>query len=237
MAIDQHSDNSITIHQSQYIGKILDRFIPSHATSTRSHTMPCNPDKFQRITTSKSKDEAEKLSTLPYLELIGSLLYLSTMTRPDIAYHMSILCSCMHDPSIEAYNAAIDLLLYIKHTQHYYLRYDGSVTSRDGLRHADEIANNSGFTAYSDSSWHKPDELGYDMFGYMIFLFGGPVAFAAKRLKVVATSTAEAEYMALSSQCMYARSGISEISIRRDWFPTATTNSDIRGQSGMHSNE
>ena len=52
--------------------------------------------------------------------------------------------------------------------------------------------------AYSDASWHKPDELGYNMFGYVILLHGGPVAFAAKRLKVVAHSSAEAEYAAAS---------------------------------------
>ena len=47
-------------------------------------------------------------------------------------------------------------------------------------------------------SWHKPDELGYNMYGYVVYVFGGPVAFAAKRLKVVAHSSAEAEYAAAS---------------------------------------
>ena len=32
------------------------------------------------------------------------------------------------------------------------------------------------------------------MFGYVVFMYGGPVSFVAKRLKVVATSSAEAEY-------------------------------------------
>ena len=45
---------------------------------------------------------------------------------------------------------------------------------------------------------HKPDSLGYNMFGYVVYLYGGPVAFAAKRLKVVAHSSAEAEYAAAS---------------------------------------
>ena len=152
--------------------------------------MPWNPESFQRLAQSRDAEEAEKLSKLPYLELIGSLLYLSTMTRPDIAYHMSILCSHMHDPSVACYNAAIDLLLYVGHTRHYCLRYSGTVDPPDGLRHASEVTPNSGFVAYSDSSWHKPNELGYNMFGYVVFLHGGPVAFAAKRLKVVAHSSA-----------------------------------------------
>jgi len=201
MAVDQHKDHSITIHQGLYIDKLLDKFVPSHSTSTRAHTMPCDPDSFQRLTGSRSPEEAERVSQLPYLELVGSLLYLSTMTRPDIAYHMSILCSHMHDPSLACYAAALNLLLYVGHTRHYHLRYSGAMTAPDGLRHADEIQKNSGFVAYSDSSWHKSDELGYDMFGYVVFLFGGPVAFAAKRLKVVALSSAEAEYAASSYAC------------------------------------
>ena len=120
------------------------------------------------------------------------------MTRPDISYHMSVLCSYMHDPSIDCYNAALDLLLYVGHTRHYHLKYDGSVTPPIGLGHAKEISINHGFVAYSDSSWHKPNELGYNMFGYIVFLYGGPIAFAAKRLKVVAHSSAEAEYAAAS---------------------------------------
>ena len=67
-----------------------------------------------------------------------------------------------------------------------------------GLSHASEVSSNHGFVAYSDASWHKPDSLGYNMFGYVVYLYGGPVAFAAKRLKVVAHSSAEAEYAAAS---------------------------------------
>ena len=185
MAVDQHSDHSITIHQSNSIEKVLDRFMPSHATSTREHTMPCHPDAFQRLKCACNDKERERASRLPYLELIGSLLYLSTMTRPDIAYHMSVLCSFMHDPTVECFNSALDLLLYVGATKHYHLRYTGATNAPKGLIGVNEIDMNHGFVAYSDSSWHKPNELGYNMFGYVVLIHGGPVAFAAKRLKVV----------------------------------------------------
>ena len=77
------------------------------------HAMPCNPLTFQSLACASSDIDRDKASRLPYMQLIGSLLYLSTMTRPDIAYHMSILCSFMHDPTPTAYHAAIDLLLYV----------------------------------------------------------------------------------------------------------------------------
>ena len=55
--------------------------------------------------------------------------------------------------------------------------------------------------AYSDASWHKPDKLGYNMFGYVMYLYGGPVSFSAKKLKVIALSSAEAEYAAAAYTC------------------------------------
>ena len=46
MAVDHRRDGSITINQTKYVEKILGKFIPSHSTSSRAHTMPCNPDTF-----------------------------------------------------------------------------------------------------------------------------------------------------------------------------------------------
>ena len=40
------------------------------------------------------------------------------------------------------------------------------------------------------------------MFGYVIYFAGGPIAFASKRIKVVAKSSAEAEYAAAAYACM-----------------------------------
>ena len=94
--------------------------------------MPCNPLVFQKLSTAKDDSERDKMAKLPYLQLIGSLLYL-TLTRPDIYYHMSILCSFMHDPSPDAYYAAIDLLLYVYNTKHYRLTYSGSVRPPSGV--------------------------------------------------------------------------------------------------------
>ena len=125
------------------------------------------------------------------------------MTRPDICYHMSILCSFMHDPSPACYYAAIDLLLYIVHTSDTHITFTGSTSVPRGVDascHA-SVAAGGGLLAYSDSSWRNPNRLGFNSFGYVIYLFGAPVSYASKRLKVIAHSSAEAEYAAASYAC------------------------------------
>ena len=117
------------------------------------------------------------MKCLPYKEISGSILYLSTMTRPDIAYYICILCKFIQDPSMECYSAAIGLLLYVGKTKHKFIHFDGNVDPPVGLhRHGDSIRSNAGFVAYSDASWRDPHVLGYNMFGYVCYLYGGPIS-------------------------------------------------------------
>jgi len=202
MAIDRDDDGVINIHQAKYVEKLLDKFAPTHKSTMYKRSYPCSPTSFQKLTTASDDMEREKVSKLPYREIVGSLLYVSTMTRPDVAYHVSVLCQQMHDPSIAGYEAAIGLLLYLGNTKHYSLTYTGDTSAHTPLTHLSHlITNSAGLMAYSDASWHKPDELGFNMFGYCIYMYGGVICYSSKLLKVIALSSAEAEYAAASSCC------------------------------------
>ena len=202
MGITQADDFSITVDQKLYIQKLIDRFVPDFHSKILP-SMPCNPNTFPNLTTASDDSEKAKMKSVPYLELTGSLLYLSTMSRSDIAYHMSILCSCMHNPSQEAYDAAIMLLLYVAKTRDYTLHFSGKTSAPKGFdaEHSSSICANHGIIAYSDASWNKTDDLGRNMFGFIVYMFGGPISFTSKRLNVVALSSAEAEYAAAAAVC------------------------------------
>ena len=209
MAIDQYDDCSISVHQCKYIGKMLDKFVPSHQANSIKHHKPCSPESFSKLSTAKDDLERERMSTLPYLEIVGSLLYVSGMTRPDVAYYVTTLCKFMHDPSPECYEAAVSLLLYLGHTKEYVgLHYDACTKAPSDFGRLEPDANaiqnsiesNYGFVAYSDASWRSSSNK-YSSYGYIVFLFGGVISFASKYLKIVAMSSAEAEYAAASQTC------------------------------------
>lgn len=75
------STNVITLDQEQYINQLLEKFdmSESHAVET---PIEC------KLNVDKSNVCEQKL---PYQKLIGSLMYLAVLTRPDISYSVSYL--------------------------------------------------------------------------------------------------------------------------------------------------
>ena len=204
MAIDQFDDFSISVNQTKYIEKMLKKFTPSSDVNSIKHNKPCSPESFSKLTFPVDDLERERVANLPYLQVVGSLLYIACMTRPDIAYHVSMLSKFMHDPSQGCFDAAITLLLYLGNTKDMVgLHYSGSTMAPIGYgkREVDAstvqsyIENNYGFVAYSDASWRSKVNP-YSSYGYALYLFGGLVSFSSKHLKIVALSSAEAEYAA-----------------------------------------
>ena len=208
IAVDQDSEYRINLCQERFILNVLDKYIPHHKTSSVVRDHP-RSELFMKLQKPTTDAERERMHSKPYMNVVGSLLYVAVMTRPDVCYHTSMLAKFMSDPSEEAFDLAINLLLYLKHNPSLkLLTYTGSldvpiVRGKDSKnvlhKHRESIRRNGGFLAYSDSSWGR--DVPYPMFGYCIYLFGGLVAFASKQLKVVAFSSCEAEYAAASYTC------------------------------------
>ena len=74
--------------------------------------------------------------------------------------------------------------------------------------------NQETFKAYSDADWAGNKEDRKSTSGYLFEITGGPVSWLSKKQDAVALSTAEAEYVALSSgteECVWMRRLNSEL--------------------------
>lgn len=79
----------ITIHQRTYIIRMVKKFQMSDCKPIKT-PMESNKNWMTKTTASSEKEEEEDF---PYLEAVGSLLYLSQISRPDIAYAVSVVSS------------------------------------------------------------------------------------------------------------------------------------------------
>lgn len=64
----------------------------------------------------KGDDAEERAEQKKFQALVGSLLFISRMTRPDIAIHVNLLGRRMSDPTMKNYQAALRVLSYLKAT-------------------------------------------------------------------------------------------------------------------------
>ena len=197
MSVDQLADGSIELGHQKYIKDLVEKFYGNVHQSTPFYRTPVNDKSFSCIGNAEDDIERSKMVNKPYISLVGSLLYLSTMSRPDVSFHLSKLCKYMSDPNMACYDCAVHLLLYLLTTSKFRIRYSRDITVPDGLyNRTAEIKNNMGFVAFSDSSWNVPSP----SFGYVLFLANGPISFASKTCKS-ADSSCEAEYTAAAAAC------------------------------------
>lgn len=86
------------------------------------------------------------MAAVPYRIVLGSLIYLSTRTRPYIATAVSFLCKFQFDPTPTDWKALKHLLRYIRRT------------TRLGILIPSNSVN-QGLHGYSDADWAR-DETG-----------------------------------------------------------------------------
>ncbi|KAJ9529095.1 hypothetical protein QJQ45_007775 [Haematococcus lacustris] len=118
-----------------------------------------------------------------YSALVGSLLYLTCCTRPDIAFAVGALARHMSAPTKQHWLAVCSVLCYLKGTADQGLLFGGV----------------SGLQGFSDADYAGDKDTARSTTGYIFTLNGGAISWSSRLQPTVAMSTAEAEYMAASS--------------------------------------
>lgn len=163
-------DNDIVISQKAYAGRVVDRFQmqDSHPVSTPIDINRTN------VCSSSSSHVA-----FPYQEAVGCLNYLAVVSRPDIAYAVSVAGRNLQNPGPADVKAVKRILRYVKGTSGYSLRYGGAMK----------------MFGYCDADYAGCIETGRSTSGSIFLVGSGAVSWISRRQKTTAQSTAEAEYM------------------------------------------
>ncbi|KAJ7963920.1 Retrovirus-related Pol polyprotein from transposon TNT 1-94 [Quillaja saponaria] len=147
-------------------------------------------------------DEGELLTNPEqYRRLVGKLNYL-TITRPDIAFATSMVSQFLSQPRTSHWNAVIRILRYLKTAPGKGLLYKNhghTLVRGHGRGHTLVHKHNSTpVQGYSDADWAGSQFDRRSTTGYCIFLGGNLVSWKSKKQTVVARSSAESEYRAMT---------------------------------------
>ena len=128
-----------------------------------------------------TEDDHKKVEHLPFRELIGSLLYLSTRTRPDISTAVSMLSKFVARPGKNQWRDLQHLIRYIKGSENYGLSlHKGNLTNK--------------LEAWCDADWARDCTNRRSRTGYLITFNGNPVLWKSKLQTSTALSTSEADF-------------------------------------------
>ena len=129
-------------------------------------------------------EEGEPLENVgQYQRLVGKLIYL-TITRPDIAFAVSVVSQFMHAPRTSHMNAIVRILKYLK------------CSPGRGIWFRKN--NNLTIVGFSDADWAGSCDR-RSTTGYCTFVGGNLTTWKSKKQNVVARSSAEAEYRAMAA--------------------------------------
>lgn len=172
------SEGKIKMNQTRYITKILERFGMSDC---KTRSTPCE----QKL---NFDGDGELIDSKRYREVIGSLIYVMTCTRPDISWIVSKLSQYLSEPKEQHWITAKHVLRYLKGTMNQELCYKKGVEKLN-------------LVAYSDADWAADQSDRRSITGYCFSLTkcGPVISWRSKKQPTVALSTCEAEYMALAA--------------------------------------
>ena len=138
----------------------------------------------------KAKEDEECVDQQRYQSAVGSLLYLSSSTRPDITYAVSNVAKYSANPTKQHWIAVKRIFRYLKGTLNHGLFYSRNESTE--------------CVGFSDSDWGGDLDDRKSTSGYLFQLGGTAISWRSKKQTCVALSTAEAEYMALASAAQEA---------------------------------
>ena len=177
-------ENTMTLTQKGLIKKIIG------ATGMES----CNPrwTPANQVALGSDPDEPMMSESWSYSSIVGMLLYLSTNTRPDIAFAVSQVARFSHSPRQTHATAVKSIVRYLHRTAD-----KGTIVTPTGDLSVDCYVDADFAGLYGREPATNPSSV-KSRTGFIIFLGGFPLLWQSKLQTEISLSTLEAEYSALS---------------------------------------
>lgn len=174
LQINRLRDGSIHVNQSTYATKVLAKFnmLDAYPVDT---PVDANTALLSNLADGKS-------TVFPYREAVGSLMYLTVATRPDISFAVGLACRYLNGPNENHVNLVKRIFKYIKGTISFGIRFESNFALD--------------LVCFSDADYAGDVDTRKSTSGF-VFMFGtGSISWGSNRQKCVALSSTESEYIA-----------------------------------------
>jgi hypothetical protein len=168
-------ENEITLTQSHYVKNVLSHF--GYKESKLSAT-PYDPSLILQKNKIIGRDQ------LRYSQIIGSLMYLASATRPNILFAMSKLSRFTSNLGDDHWHALERVMHYLAGTMDYRIYYSGYPAILE---------------VYSDANWISNVDGLYAMSGYVFTLSGATLSWRSCKHTILTMFTMEAELTTLDT--------------------------------------
>ena len=215
------SDNSVQMSQSKYCKTVLERF---GMMDSNPQKIPCDKDLYNQLIAAKNSPNLT--NPTKYRELVGSLIYLQQVTRPELSFIVNILGQNMASPNQFHWELGLKALRYLRGTIDFKLNYNK--------------VDNMSLIGYADADWgNAPDRK--SMSGYCFYFAhnSSPISWASRKQSLVATSTCNAEFVALSeavNECIWLQTLLKDLSMKQMRYRPAQMFCDNTGAISLAAN-
>ena len=177
----KHTPEGMELSQQQYINIILPCF-------GMDNCRPVSTPIDQKTCSVKASDSDPIFEQNLYQRMIRSLMYLVTCTGPDLVFSVSYL-SRFSSHALERHHTAVKRVFrYLAGTRFMSLKYNRSASSVP-----------FSIIAFSDSDYASCRDTRRSVSGYAFMLNGCAISWLSKKQQSVASSTTEAEFLALAT--------------------------------------
>uniref|UniRef100_A0A5S6Q1Y2 Reverse transcriptase Ty1/copia-type domain-containing protein n=1 Tax=Trichuris muris TaxID=70415 RepID=A0A5S6Q1Y2_TRIMR len=180
MQIERQEDGAFLLHQHSKIEQLLKKVGMSEAKPMGT---PIETGYLSTV----NEFSVPLPNNVQYRQVIGSLLYIATVSRPDIALAVGLLCRRTESPTEYDWKCVKHVLRCLAGTK--YMKLYVSATSEPILQ------------GYVDADWAGDKADRKSTSGFMFHLGGSTISWSTRKLTSVALSSTEADYVAMAEAC------------------------------------
>ena len=133
--------------------------------------------------------ETRELTEEPYRQVLGQLNHICNVSRPDIAYALSLLSHFSCRPTKLHWEAFQHLVNYVADSKDLALCYGSSEKGGDSMPIM-------GIIGFSDSDYASDASDRHSQMGYVVMVNGAAVSWNSRKISVVTQSSCESEMIA-----------------------------------------